>query len=636
MTTSLRTIPILLAAICPQTVAQAQSKAPRIHEMLESLGEDVRTYDSHVTTLANPFLQGRLPGTRGMEIAKEYVEYWLRRAGAEPAFEVDGTASWRQTFLLGQKSTIIKSAALTAGDVQLTDGKDFVLTGLGAAAGVDLDAELVFCGYGIQGGKDAYTSFPEDTDLKGKIALVLRFEPMDEQGKSKWSTRGWSASAGLQQKLEACNKRGAAAILLVNTAGADDPRTKQLYEPGGGGSRAASVPVFQLTPDAAARFVDAASGGSESLAAWTAKANAGTAMGSLGKAHVEADLVRERLPGENVGGVVRGRGGLASEWVVLGAHLDHLGYGSFGSRRGAGQLHPGADDNASGTAGMLMIADAYRRWASLLPQDVPLRNVLFIAFSGEESGLVGSRHYVKEPIAPLDKHALMINFDMIGRMKDERLSVSGTRSAAGMEEWLDPILEASDLTIVVNALGFGGSDHQAFLAKRVPYLFSIIADFHDDYHTPDDVSWKIDREGAVKAVHLYTKIVEAAAMRSEPFVWQARQPRRTKPDGDADSSAPTASRASMKVRFGIKPGNYEDDADGVQVDGVTPDTPAEKGGVQEGDRIISWNGEKVGDIRDWMTKLMKHDPGDKVKVGVLRKGKIVELVVELEAPNTGR
>ncbi|HMQ20957.1 MAG TPA: M28 family peptidase [Planctomycetota bacterium] len=629
----------------------SQQREPRIHERLEALGPDVTMYDSHVTTLANPFLEGRLPGTRGMEIAKEYVEYWLRRAGTEPAFEDEGRPSWRQPFLLGQKRTVIQAARLGAGDLDLESGKDFVLTGLGAATDVELEGELVFCGYGIEDGKDGYTSFDDATDLQGKVALVLRFEPMDQNGRSKWQERAWSPAAGLQQKLTACAKRSAKAILFVNTQGADDPRVSELFEPGGGGERATSVPVFHVSAGGAERLVHAASGGKASLDPLAAKANAGTAMAALGRVRLEADLVRERLEGENVGGVVRGRGVLSDQWVVVGAHLDHLGYGNFGSRRGAGQLHPGADDNASGVAGILMIADKYRRHIAELDASVPLRNVLFLAFSGEESGLVGSRHYVTDPIAPLPKHALMINFDMIGRMKNERLAVYGAESAKGMEQWLDPLLANCGLEIVKNPLAFGGSDHLAFVQRQVPYLFSIIADFHNDYHTPDDVAAKIDREAAIKAVLLYTEIVKAAAARPERFEWQARKPRATRSTGKAsgeetkaqeppadaaEAEANPPRRMALKVRFGIKPGDYSEESSGVLVAGVTADTPAAKGGVLEGDVIESWNGAKVGDVVDWMRKLMQHNPGDKVKVGVRRAGKPVVLTVELEAPDSGR
>lgn len=617
-------------SICAALLAgRAASGQDRIHQLLEELGPDVRRYDSHISTLANPFLEGRLPGTRGMEIAKEYMEYWFTRGGLQPGFQTaDGKPSWRQPFLLGQRKTVVRKAALSCGDLVLNAGTDYVVTGLGGSG--EVASKLVFCGYGIEEGENGYSSFGETTDLRGNIAVVLRFEPMNANGESLWGEGGWSPRSGLQAKLRALSKRGAKAIVLINTPGARDPRVAKLYPSGGGGSRAVGIPVLQIGPKAAQSLIAEAGGNLSDL---IASANEKTTIVELGDAAVEAEVVRERLTGENVGAVVRGRGALADEWVIVGAHLDHLGYGNFGSRRGAGELHAGADDNASGAAGILMIGAKLVERLQSIPSDMPMRNVLFLAFSGEESGLVGSRHYVKEPVAPLDKHALMINFDMIGRMKNERLAVYGHESAKGMADWLEPIFASSGLNVVKNPTAFGGSDHLPFMGKRVPYLFSIIADFHDDYHTPDDVSWKIDRVGAVKAVHMYAKIVEAAAFRPEPFEWQGSVRRRTR--GVPPQNA-RPSRSAIKVRFGIKPGSYTENEVGVLVDGVTPGTTAAKAGLKEGDRILSWNGAKVGDVRDWMGKLMKHKPGDKVKVGIERDGEKIVLDATLEAPAGGR
>ena len=233
------------------------------------------------------------------------------------------------------------------------------------------------------------------------------------------------------------------------------------------------------------------------------------------------------LEAENVGGVLAGRGALKDEWIVIGAHLDHLGLGFYGARdaRRVGEVHPGADDNATGSAAVLMLADKLAQSYAALPAGTDARSILFVGFDAEETGLHGSGHYVRNPIAPLEKHALMINFDMIGRIVNKRLSVQGSNSALGMEEWLKPIFDESPLDVVEAPIP-GGSDHMMFMNKRVPYLFAIIADFHMDYHTPDDVSWKINREDAVRTIDMFHQIGLTAATHSGPFEWNSSQGRR--------------------------------------------------------------------------------------------------------------
>jgi Zn-dependent M28 family amino/carboxypeptidase len=200
----------------------------------------------------------------------------------------------------------------------------------------------------------------------------------------------------------------------------------------------------------------------------------------------------------------------------------------------AGEIHPGADDNASGSAAVLMLAAKLAQSYAALAEGESARSILFIGFDAEEAGLHGAFHYVSQPIAPLEDHALMINFDMIGRIVNKRLSVSGGRSALGMAEWLDPLFEASPLEIVTDAAIPGGSDHMAFMQRKVPYLFAIIADFHDEYHTPDDVTWKINREDAVAAIDLFHQIALTAAKRTAPFEWAGGQAARREPAVEAE------------------------------------------------------------------------------------------------------
>jgi len=341
---------------------------------------------------------------------------------------------------------------------------------------------------------------------------------------------------------------------------------------------------------------------------------------------------------ENVIGLLPGKGTLADEYIVVGAHLDHLGQGSFGSRdrKNAGRrLHPGADDNASGSAGIILIADKMARDYEAAGEGASLRSVLFMGFSAEESGLNGSNYYANHPIAPIEKHVLMMNFDMIGRIKDRRLSLSGAGTGAGLQEFLDPIIDASPLAIVQPERMSGASDHTSFMRKKMPVLFAIIADFHADYHTPRDVSSLINRVDAVHAANLFYEIALAAAQRPEafPFVEQRsrRRPRRNAAPAEAEESGGGAPRAAT-VQFGIRPSYTED---GVVVEGITPGSPAAAAGLMKNDRIRTWNGDAV-DLSGFSEKLKAAKPGDKVKVGVTRaSGEAVDLEVVLKARGGG-
>ncbi|MDG1049360.1 MAG: M28 family peptidase [Planctomycetota bacterium] len=648
------TLPILASgALGQQTSAVDETAAAEgralIAEALAEVSGEVRTFNDHLTILASPWMEGRLPGTRGMELAKEYMEFQFRASGLAPAVKLDPamgsggeSASFRQPFNLGSTNEVTAaSLALGPSSFEHGQGKDFTVTGLGV--GGELDAPLVFVGYGIEDGRDRFTSFEEGTDLTGKVAVLLRFEPMDGEGNSLWTRRdgSWSRRAGFNGKLQAVAERGAVGAIIVNTPGANDARVDTLLDAGGGGRAIAEIPVLHLSSAAGERLVAAGTGGTQTLAGLRDAANAGAAVVEMtGSARIIAGLERRAVVAENVIGLLPGKGTLADEYIVVGAHLDHLGQGSFGSRdrANAGRLlHPGADDNASGSAGIILIADKMARDYEAAGEGANLRSVLFMGFSAEESGLNGSNYYANHPIAPIGKHVLMMNFDMIGRIKDRRLSLSGAETGAGLQEFLDPIIAGSPLAIVQPERMSGASDHTSFMRKDMPVLFAIIADFHGDYHTPRDVSSLINRVDAVHAANLFYEIALAAAGRPEAFAFVEQQTRRSarrraaaaepEPEEEPAGGAPRAAT----VQFGIRPSYTEA---GVVVEGITPGSPAASAGLMKNDRIRTWNGEEV-DLAGFSEKLKGAKPGDKVKVGLTRIGEQLEVEVTLKAREGG-
>ncbi len=616
--------------------------ASPIADALAAVDDDVRIFDLHLSTLANPWFEGRVPGSRGMDMARDYVEDHFRQWGLEPVIPVEGSGvdglglSYRQPFELSGSLDVTEAAmaGLAGGAAsEFEPGEDFNVMGIGGSG--EVTAGVTFVGYGIDNGPDGWSSFAADTDLTGEIAMMIRFEPMDEDGESQWSDRGWSRRAGFGNKMRGVLERGAAGVIIVNPPNAADPRAQRLIEPGGGGSGFGEVPVVMMTPEAANGFLAQADPDGRSMAELVELANEGGAVVPLeGLMSIKAEMERDPLIAENVIGMLRGEGDLADEYIVIGGHLDHLGMGYFGSRSGAGELHPGADDNASGSAGVLLMAQRMtERWDEL--GDTPRRSILFMLFDGEESGLNGSRYYVQNPIAPAEDHVLMMNFDMIGRIVNGRVSVSGGNTAEGFGDWLQPYFDESPLEVVVPERMSGASDHTSFYRGGIPILFGIIADFHDDYHTPRDQAWRINRVGATHTVRLFQDIAMDYAVMGETFEFagqggQGRRPRaRAAAEAEAEEDRPT--RMGIPVRFGIRPGTYDPAVDGIPIAGVTADSPAAEAGVQAGDRLVRWDGRKITSVESWMELLMNHDPGDVVSLGVLRDGEEITLEVTLGA-----
>jgi len=585
---------------------------------------DVEVFNDHIVTLASPWMEGRLPGTRGMELAKEYMEFYFKKAGLEAPW--DGT--FRQPFELAPQAELIDASLSFAGnDLEL--GSDF--TPLAVGSGGSVKAPAVFVGYSLRPSRDEddYESYEEDDDLSGKIAVFFRLEPMTEGGDTALGDGRWSGRASYYQKLREAAKRGAEGVIMVNPPDANHDGTGSLFAFRGSGG-GLEVPVMHVSIEAGEKMFAAMDPEGRSALDLRKLADAGRVMVDMnGEIEMSVEMEIDKMIAENVGALLPGKGELAKEFIVVGAHLDHLGMGDFGSRGSQSErgrvLHPGADDNASGSAAILMIAERMAEDYADLGDDEEARSVLFVGFSAEESGLNGSRHYVNNPLVPLEDHALMINFDMIGRIKDKRLSLSGAKTGKGMDEFLAPIFENCELDLVQPEGMSGASDHSSFYSKNIPVLFGIIADFHGDYHTPRDVTSKINRIDSVNVVHLFHEIGMAMATHGERFEFQRmRNPRR---------SAQRTREPEPKVRFGVRLADASDDPEpGLLIASVTAGSSADEGGVKADDRILSWNDEKIRSFQAWMRMLADHEPGDVVHFEVQRGTETLVLKAILKAP----
>ena len=344
------------------------------------------------------------------------------------------------------------------------------------------------------------------------------------------------------------------------------------------------------------------------------------------RSHAHADdQAAEEIQARNIAAILKGRGELASRFIVIGAHHDHLGFGKVGSLVGEGELHEGADDNASGTAGVLLAAQTLAQRYRDLPPRADARSIIFVTFSAEEVGLNGSRHFVRNPPRPLEQIDLMINFDMIGRVTADRVSITGGGTAIGLGGVVDEAATSTPLEVVRGNGLTARSDHAAFYDERIPVLFFTITPFHSDYHTPEDESWKLNVRGGSLIAELASDVAFIAAQRYDEFTFQ---------EIEGYDRGPSMSMGAMRVRFGIMPGNYNDTEPGVVVQRVSPGGSADTGGVLAGDRLVAWNGQEIGSISNWMELMAENSPGDTVVVVVLRNGARVDLQVTLQAANT--
>ncbi|MCH2145461.1 MAG: M28 family peptidase [Phycisphaerales bacterium] len=604
------------------TLAQeAEAARPSISEVIQASTPDVREYNEHLIILSSPWMEGRLPGTRGMELAREYVETQFMETGLVGPVENDeySDSPYRQSFGLGG-STEFADQKLMIGDEWFKQTEEFEMTGLGSDAGIT--APISFVGYSIASGPEDYASYEEDDDLSGRIAIMFRFEPMNEDGQSLWSERGWSYRSTFSEKFNALAERNPAGVILVNPPGVDDPRANEMMTDA---TRVMNgVPVFMATSSAAERMLQ--SGGDErSIEAWRELADSGEG----GAVHIDGPMLtmegsRKNIPlmGENVMAMLPGRGELKDEYIVIGAHLDHLGMGEFGSRSSERALHPGADDNASGVAAIIMLGKSLSAAYDELGPDEPARSIILAGFDGEESGLNGSRHYVRNPIFPIEDHVLMINFDMIGRIENKRLSVSGSGTGGeDMVKWAAEIFEASNLDIVVSEASSGGSDHSSFLGRNVPILFGITPfPLHDDYHTPRDTPDKINREDAVETVYLFHDLAYGAATRPERFEFAERS---------GGGGARGRARSMPKVQLGIRSTTDEDEP-GIRVVMVLEGLSAEEAGIKEGDRILVFNGEELTSRRDLIDQLRGLEPDTVITAKVVRDGEEMDIEIKLK------
>ena len=406
-------------------------------------------------------------------------------------------------------------------------------------------------------------------------------------------------------------------LTSVKSAGAspnDDALMKFGYA--GHGDNKPTPPAFHITQKSAGKLFAALGVKQEELEQQIdADLKPRSAVVAGWKARGTLSMEKVKTEVFNVIGVIDGEGPLADETVVIGAHYDHVGRGGAGSLApGSNDIHNGADDNASGTISLLELA---RRYGEAAKTKKPARRIVFMAFTGEELGLLGSARYCKEPVFPLEQTIAMFNMDMVGRLKDDqKLIVYGTGTSSRWEPQLKEHNGEGNFHLILKPEGFGPSDHSSFYAKKIPVLHFFTGE-HPDYHKPTDDWEKLNIDGVARVTDLIEKLVTTTVANPE-------KPGYVEVKGNASMN-----RGGNRPYFGSIP-EFGNEEPGYSISAAAPGSPADKGGLKGGDRIIKLGGHAVTNLDDFDAALRKFKPGDEVDVIVVRDKKEVTLKVKLD------
>lgn len=610
----------LLAACQPNHVTQNSSAAVRqpfatTQGTILLPAAHVPRIEQAVRFLAAPQQEGRGVDTAGIGRAAEYIAAEFAAAGLVPP---PGQQDFFQPLVITTLAGLDSATTLSSGSTIYKAGEQYMPLNLSAQKA--FEGPLVFVGYGITNTKSGYDDY-QGIDVRGKVALCLRYEPHDAKGRSAFSKEGWSSHAEFSSKARNASQRGAVALLVVNgpdRPGADTLMPMQMFHTGG----SAPLPVVHVKRTLAEQWLK--QGGAPDLKTLQTSINARTAPASV---QLKDVLVRGNVAirhkdnqARNVVGLLPGRGLAADEYVVVGAHYDHLGYGGWASRAPATQaVHPGADDNASGTAAVIEAAHVLAGTGGMR------RSILFVCFTGEELGLIGSKHFVNHSPVPLSKIVAMVNLDMVGRLRKDTLFVGGAGTSTPLSGILDRAAAGSALTLKSAwKSGFAPSDNTSFLLKKIPALF-FFTGLHEDYHRPSDTADLINYGGMGRIVDLVARLTAGIAVEPRLDFIAPMAPPATTRRGDDGGGGNGAS-------LGIIP-DYGGDANisGVLIQGTMPGTPAAKAGLVEGDIIVQLGEARLTGLQDLSDVLANSSAGQQMRLIYLRGGKTMSVDVVLAA-----
>ena len=610
---------ILLAAFLLTTVAVCGQ---------QNLEPSVDRLKKDVSYLASDKLDGRRTGTEGANEAARYIAGEFTKIGLKP-----GVARYLQSFPyvagveLGKRNRLLN----------LNVGKDWMP--LGFSANQELtNVQAILVGYGITAAELNHNDY-SNPKVSGRVAIALSGTPDGDNPHGQFARHEevrWKAIA-------ARNAGAKALVVIAREQNFNDDRLARLRYDNTAGDT--GIPVIAISRQAAESLLDKPLADIEQAA----KSKSEAAYAEIATPiNLSVDIIRKEVPAYNVIGVLEGSDPvLKNENIVIGAHYDHLGRGGEGSGSlspNSADIHHGADDNASGTAGLIELARVF-----ISQQPRPKRTLIFIAFGGEEEGLLGSAYYVNHPLTALTNTVAMINMDMIGRMRDRKLVIGGVGTAQEWKQLITAANSALSMKVTANASepvkgvpivvsangrpiatvdpngafevtmnedGYGPSDHSQFYGKQIPVLF-FWTGTHVDYHKPSDTFEKINYDDEARILNLVARIVR---------------------DVDGAEKRPTYTTAKVapprgggfRVYLGTIP-NYAESSNGLLVDGVREGSPAEKGGLKPGDRIVKIGNREVKNVYDYTYALGEMKAGQEYVFEVMRNNEKLTLKVTPEA-----
>ncbi|MGZ5436391.1 MAG: M20/M25/M40 family metallo-hydrolase [Pyrinomonadaceae bacterium] len=648
---------ILSLALSVSVFAQQPSTTPSVDRLRKD-----------VTHLASDMLDGRRTGTQGANDAAHYIAGEFSLLGLRPGMQVtkparrrgETRARYLQSFPYVSKVELGKnnlfSTRLPDSIIDYRVNEEWMPLGFSTNGSIKA-AEVIFAGYGISSSGLKYDDYAV-SNVKDRVAVVFAGTPDGD------SPHGQFLQAGqIRFKAAAARAAGARALLVIANEEklADDKLARLSYDNSG----EAGIPVIVISRALAKQILSA------ELPELQKAADARTAAENLLRQPVKGvslnltvNVNRVESPSHNVVGILPGSDPkLKDEAIVIGAHYDHLGRGGAGSlAQREGEIHHGADDNASGTAGLLELA---RMFSTQRPK--PRRTIVFIAFSGEEEGLIGSNYYVNHPVAPLANTVAMINLDMVGRLNNQKLVIGGVGTASEWRSMIDranseanirlavfnsaaegrgsdlrvnmdakanstgaPIVVGANgrpvvttdfpkisrdaitpFALTLNEDGFGPSDHSSFYAKQIPVLF-FWTGTHADYHKPLDTAEKLNYEGLARITSFVANIVRDIDKSDKRPTYKVAQVQST------------ARSTGFRVYLGTIP-NYADSSDGMLLDGVRDGSPAAKAGLKAGDKIVKMAGKDVKNVYDYTYALGEMKGGEEYEVEIVRAGQRITL-----------
>lgn len=555
--------------------------------------------EQHISILASDSLQGRYPGEGG-NLAADYIAYQMNNYGLNPLYN-----NGFQEFDLVTACDLGEKNFMSINGKELEIENDYMPFSFSSSH--LSQAELVFVAYGFDINSDKIQWNDYNIDVKGKFVIILSGTPEPDKIMS-----AFTSFSSHRAKVALAKDKGAVGVLFVdgvNDSEEGEPRKLEYDQ----NTSDAGIPVISLSRTAANKIIGDLS--IEKLEDSIISSNKTIVFDIDASVKAQTSVDFKVVKGKNV--VFEIKNNDDADYIVIGAHYDHLGMGgqNKGSRMpDTNAVHNGADDNASGVAGVIELAGLFISKSEMLN-----KNIIFVAFDAEEMGLLGSKYFVDNLPIPKERISMMLNFDMIGRMKSDSAGIS--IGGIGTAKEFDSIManHKSYFNVLLSDDGYGPSDHASFYAIDIPVLY-VTTGAHADYHTPfDDIEFiKFDKQKDI--LYYVFDIIYDLAISDIQLSFESTQ-----------SAAPTNGhgRSSLKVTFGIIPDFAGVVKDGLGVDGVKKGGPAEKAGIKKGDKITAINSEKIENIYDYMFRLSKLKKGTTAILELERDGEILVLLIQL-------